>query len=70
MLCGVLTLHARTAIHHAAMLTGARFRVDARADGTHLVECEGIGFHPDTHAPGSAAAAAAAFAVSPEAAVC
>ncbi|XP_065905826.1 RNA 3'-terminal phosphate cyclase-like [Dysidea avara] len=41
---GPLTLHTKTAIHIAELITGVKFTVTSDADNSHcLVECDGIG---------------------------
>ncbi|KIP01267.1 hypothetical protein PHLGIDRAFT_131317 [Phlebiopsis gigantea 11061_1 CR5-6] len=41
---GPLTLHTKTAIHIAELLTDAKFTVEDCDDGTSLISCEGIGY--------------------------
>ena len=42
---GPLTLHTKTAIHYAEVMTGVKFNVsELEKDRAYLIECEGIGF--------------------------
>ena len=42
------SLHLPTALHFAALMSGARFRVTEAGDGCQMVECEGVGAEPRT----------------------
>jgi RNA 3''-terminal phosphate cyclase len=41
---GNITLHTKTAIHVAETMSHARFNIVDNKDGTHIIECDGIGF--------------------------
>lgn len=40
---GNITLHTKTAIHVAEQMSHAKFNIVDNKDGTHIIECEGIG---------------------------
>ncbi|XP_059144885.1 RNA 3'-terminal phosphate cyclase-like [Physella acuta] len=48
LLCGPLTLHTKTAIHVARLMTKAEFTVENLEQNKFLITCEGIG-HLNTH---------------------
>uniref|UniRef100_A0A8D9ASW5 RNA 3'-terminal phosphate cyclase n=1 Tax=Cacopsylla melanoneura TaxID=428564 RepID=A0A8D9ASW5_9HEMI len=41
---GNITLHTKTAIHVAETMSRAKFNIVDNKDGTHIIECDGIGF--------------------------
>ncbi|XP_067678311.1 RNA 3'-terminal phosphate cyclase-like [Haliotis asinina] len=43
VLCGPITLHTKTAIHVAQLLTKAKFEIKKLSDNSNVIECEGIG---------------------------
>ncbi|KAK3907183.1 RNA 3'-terminal phosphate cyclase, partial [Frankliniella fusca] len=42
IMCGPITLHTKTAIHIAEILTKAQFHIEECQDGRNIVSCEGI----------------------------
>ncbi|KAJ1523946.1 hypothetical protein ONE63_010494 [Megalurothrips usitatus] len=49
--CGPLTLHTKTAIYIAELLTKARFHVEECPDGTNIISCDGIGMKAVSSTP-------------------
>ena len=46
ILVGTPSLHTRTAIHFAQLLTGARVDIQQLDSDRYLIVCEGVGRHP------------------------